>query len=442
MTNTQAPTLLLNPRRPAVPAGFATILEVLVRIGAPAAPATTVARAPLHLAIVIDRSGSMSGKPLEEAKKAASFIIENLSFHDRASIVVFDEKVDVLAPLSSMGNRSLLLSALRCIESGGATNLHGGWLAGAEALAHAAKPSVLSRVILLSDGCANRGLDNAAAISTQCAEMASAGVTTSTYGLGENFNEALMIDMARAGQGNSYYGQTASDLMDPFREEFELLNALYARQLVLQVRPAPGVRVDVVNQYPALPKGGWRLPDLAYDAEAWALLRLTVPASIETPDPLELVAVTLGCQAVTGEPIATQASTLQVPVVSPALFGTLVEDDLVARRVAELEAAKLQERAREAAQLGDWGKVDALVDQVTALGTKNSWVAGVAQQLRQLATGRKKLLFEKETAYGSARMRGRVTAVNEAQEDTLDMPSFLRRQDSQGKATPAGTPRK
>jgi hypothetical protein len=53
-------------------------------------------------------------------------------------------------------------------------------------------------------------------------------VTTSTYGLGRGFNEELMVAMARAGHGNSYYGQTAEDLMDPFREELELLNALCA----------------------------------------------------------------------------------------------------------------------------------------------------------------------------------------------------------------------
>ena len=49
-----------------------------------------------------------------------------------------------------------------------------------------------------------------------------------------------MIGMARAGHGTSYYGASADDLMDPFREEFDLLNALCARRLRLEVEPAPG----------------------------------------------------------------------------------------------------------------------------------------------------------------------------------------------------------
>jgi len=106
-------------------------------------------------------------------------------------------------------------------------------------------------VILLSDGCANHGLLDHDQIYAQCAELARAGVSTSTYGLGHGFNEELMIGMARHGQGSSYYGQTADDLMDPFREEFELLNALCARRLRLEIAPAAGVKAKMLNDYVA-----------------------------------------------------------------------------------------------------------------------------------------------------------------------------------------------
>jgi Ca-activated chloride channel family protein len=91
----------------------------------------------------------------------------------------------------------------------------------------------LKRVILLSDGQANEGLTDAAAIAAQCAEWAARGVTTSTYGLGNSFNEELMVAMARAGGGNHYYGDTAEDLMDPFQQELELLGNLCLRDLRL-----------------------------------------------------------------------------------------------------------------------------------------------------------------------------------------------------------------
>ena len=88
-----------------------------------------------------------------------------------------------------------------------------------------------------------------------------------------------MTAMARAGQGNAYYGQTAEDLMDPFREEFDLMSALCARGLRLALAPNEGVQVEIVNQYRTDVEGRIMLPDLAYDGEAWALLRLTVPRS-------------------------------------------------------------------------------------------------------------------------------------------------------------------
>jgi Ca-activated chloride channel family protein len=113
--------------------------------------------------------------------------------------------------------------------------------------------------------------------------MADAGVGTSTYGLGQGFNEELMTAMARAGRGNAYYGQTAEDLMDPFREEFDLMSALCARRLRLAVAPARGVRVEILNQYRTDAEGRTMLLDLAYGGEAWAVMRLTVPCSVSSP---------------------------------------------------------------------------------------------------------------------------------------------------------------
>ncbi len=85
------------------------------------------------------------------------------------------------------------------------------------------------RVILLSDGNANEGLTDPGEIASQCEAFAAAGVSTSTYGFGRHFNEELMVAMARAGGGNSYYGDTADDLFEPFDQEFSLLSSLWAR---------------------------------------------------------------------------------------------------------------------------------------------------------------------------------------------------------------------
>ena len=62
----------------------------------------------------------------------------------------------------------------------------------------------LNRVLLLSDGNANVGLQDVDSIKSQCVQLADNEVTTSTYSLGHQFNERLMIGMADAGLGQGY----------------------------------------------------------------------------------------------------------------------------------------------------------------------------------------------------------------------------------------------
>ena len=272
----------------------------------------------------------------------------------------------------SVSDREALRRAIRSIQSRGMTNLHGGWLRGAETLAPLAEGNAVSRVILLSDGCANEGLTDTSAIASQCRELAAAGVTTSTYGLGRNFNEELMVEMARAGQGNHYYGQTAEDLMDPFREELALLNALCAKRLALTVKPADGLRMAVLNDYEKTDEFTWRLPDLAYGAEAWTVVRLHLTkdqvASLGNGAGTSLLTASVRYDDLIGEPRAIQPQSLALSAVPATAFGAITEDPLVKRRVEELEAATIQGEARDAALRHDWGTVDRLLKKVRDLG--------------------------------------------------------------------------
>jgi Ca-activated chloride channel family protein len=435
------PKLIITPRRPAVLADFPATVDVLVRVQAPDMPAgAKPQRSPLHLALVIDRSGSMSGQPLHEACRAAAFVVDGLAAEDRASLVVYDDAVDKLVPLTGVADKATLGRAIAAIHEGGSTNLHGGWIGGAETLAPATSPGVVSRVILLSDGCANAGLTEPEAIYAQCRELAAAGVTTSTYGLGRSFNEDLMIGMSRAGQGNSYYGQTAEDLMDPFREEFALLNALFARRPVLELRTAPGVRAEILNGYAPVGENGWQLPDIAYGAEAWALVRLTVPLTVSgrpaSADPSELLSAGVRYVDLGGEPRAVQPAALALPAMAASAYEALLEDELVARRAGELEASRLQQEARAAARRHDWAAVDQLVAQTRTLGARNRWIADVAGEMEALAQLRDEPLFSKESSYSSQRMSSRLAPSIESVDPRAATPSFLRRKRAQGKAEP------
>lgn len=434
------PTLVLTPRRAAVLADFDNTFDVLVRVQAPDMPTDAARRrSPLHVALVLDRSGSMAGRPLMEARRCAEFVVNGLCATDRASLTVYDNDVQTLVPLTSAAEKARFADAISQIHEGGMTDLHGGWFAGAGTLAPHTSASVVSRVIVLSDGCANRGLTDPAAIWAQCTELAAAGVSTSTYGLGGNFNEELMIGMARAAGGNSYYGATAEDLMDPFREELALLNALCARQLVLELKTPEGVRAELLNGYVGNQHDGWRLPDLAYSGEAWALVRLTLPKALANAGAaVELLDVRVRCADLDGTAQPPLHARLSAPVVAAAAFGAIAEEELVARRADELAAASLSERAREAARKGDWASVDSAIEQVRKLAAANPWLAGTCQALEALALQRDDMMFAKEAAFTSSRMRTRLAAVSESREvfPSSPAPDYLRRKFAQGKATP------
>ncbi|WP_298834772.1 VWA domain-containing protein [uncultured Piscinibacter sp.] len=244
------------------------LVDVLVRIQSPDAPAGTLSeRPPQALSLVLDRSGSMSGRPLAEARRCVEYVVGRLRPTDIVGLVVFDNRITELHPPQSVGDGDAIRAAIAQVVEGGATNLHGGWRHGADALV--ALPGIaLRRVILLSDGKANAGPTKIDEIAPQCAELAAAGVTTSTCGLGEHFHEDLMVEMARAGRGNSYYGDTAEDLMDPFVQELDLLGNLCLSDLRLSVTVPEGVTATMLNDL-QFSDGTWRLPDLAWGAEAW-----------------------------------------------------------------------------------------------------------------------------------------------------------------------------
>jgi Ca-activated chloride channel homolog len=428
------------PHRAALIAGQENTLDVLLRVKAPAAPQSRRERLPLNLAIVIDRSGSMSGQPLAEAKRCAAMIIDGLSARDRAGVVIYDHVADVLVPSRSVDDKHAFHAALCAVESRGSTALHTGWLTGAEQAARHQNGLGLSRVLLLSDGCANQGLCDTPAIARHCAEMADAGVGTSTYGLGRDFNEELMTAMARAGQGNAYYGSTAEDLMDPFRQEFDLMSALCARGLRLALASAPGVRVEIVNGYRTDAAGRTILPDLAYGGEAWALLRLTVPRSVAEADDAEgvhLLTASLAFADLDGRATHSEPVDLRLPLVSAAAFAAMPVNEIVSSRTAELNAAELQEQARSAAQCGDWNHVQRLLQELRTQAVSSPWLSASIAELEGYAQRHERELFSKEALYKAGAMRNRLAALDErldwSAEFEAQKESFLRRKLEQGR---------
>jgi Ca-activated chloride channel family protein len=441
MSNTD-PHVLITPLKPALIQGMAQKLPVLIRVQAPDPDSTKkVARKPYLLSLVIDRSGSMSGEPLQEAVRCARYIIDQLDPQDLASIVVFDDRVKVLAPTAEVGDRKHLHSALAMIHSGGSTNLHGGWLAGMQSLLPRAAEAALARVILLSDGNANVGVTTETrAIARLCAEGAQQGVTTSTYGLGMDFNEDLMVEMGKCGTGNHYYGDTAADLFEPFAEEFDLIANLHSRHVSLSLAAPQEVKITLLNNYAVESREGFpliRLPDIPWGAEAWALVELEIPVGLALGSGIQLLQAAVSATTIDGVPVAFQDATLTLQTVSTPVWEALLQDPLVSARLAELEAGKFLDRARAAAEHGDWERIQKMLAEAQQRFADHPWVMEILGEMAELCKAMDAARFRKEALYSSSKMSRRLSAKEEMLASLSSegaSASYLRRKKAQGKA--------
>jgi Ca-activated chloride channel family protein len=431
------PTIVFSPLQAGVPAEGGA-LEVLVRVQAPDRPADLAAtHLPKRLALVVDRSGSMNGQPLQEALRCVNHIASHLTPKDSIALVVYDDKVDTLLPLQPMRSPDAVAKAVAGVEAGGMTNLHGGWLAGAQQLEGGTEQTV-SRVILLSDGQANHGETDLSVIEAQCREWLGRGVSTTTVGLGRGFNEDLMIGMARAGGGQNYYGQTAADLYDSFDEELALLQAMYLRQVGLKLLPAPGVIVEMISPAQQLADGSWRMTDLAWGAEAWVAVRLHLSPSTagQTRD---LLAASVSGTALDGNQMQSYAPVLQLPVLDAAALQSLPRNDTAYTRLEELAFAKASEQLRQLAKDGDSQATQQALDVLEKRFGQHPWLNAKIEQLRQLADEDSEIMA-KEVRYSMMRMSRRLVSKEEMAYagDETDisesiMPSFLRKKVSEGK---------
>ena len=270
--------LKLTPQRNALLKGFDNEFYALLQLMDINENEDNTSKKNLNLSIVLDKSGSMSGQPFEEAKKAAIMIIEKLRPSDSISVVAYDDNVDLVVPSIECVDKTNIIRAINSIHVGGATNLHGGWLMGAEQVALKKSNKSINRVLLLSDGNANTGLITSIDISRQCSQLSETGITTSTYGLGYDFNEDLMVKIANSGLGQSYYGQTSQDLMDPFNEEFQTLINTVATEIKVKEEYPEYINVQLMNNYQRT-DDVFRLPDLAEDGEGWALFKININKS-------------------------------------------------------------------------------------------------------------------------------------------------------------------
>ncbi len=271
------PEIELVPHRAAICSDQPTTIQLLVRIKPPLLD--SLPRPEMALSIALDRSGSMSGAPLSQAKKAAQMLVDELEGKDRMALVAFDHYVDVVLDLTRQTSPKEMKTRIDCITEGGNTDLHSGWLAGCRQLTLPSVDGKSKRVIILSDGAANTGICCPQTICRQVEDWRRQGISTSAVGLGLHYNEVLLSSIAAAGGGNFSHAESAEEVEPFFAAEFQGLALTYGEQVELSLELAQGVKaVRVYNKLANRPDGSLGLTDLVLGYSKEILFEFSLPA--------------------------------------------------------------------------------------------------------------------------------------------------------------------
>lgn len=238
-------------------------------------------RSPANVAIVIDRSGSMSGDRIENARRAAIMAVDGLGPNDIVSIIAFDDRVEVVTPATKVHDKAAITQAIGRIRAGGSTALFAGVSKGANEVRKFLDRTRVNRVILLSDGQANVGPSSPAELGQLGSSFAREGISVTTIGLGLDYNEDLMAQLAGYSDGNHAFVQSPQDLARIFKLEFGDVGSVVAQEVELTIRLRKGIRpLRILGRDGEIMEGvvRMRMNQLYSEQEKYVILEVEVPA--------------------------------------------------------------------------------------------------------------------------------------------------------------------
>lgn len=363
-------------------------VDVLLHLEAPTAlvqdrPVST-------LQVVLDRSGSMHGSPLEGAKRALAALVQRLQPTDNFGLVVFDDVADVVVPAGPLTDKQEVLDRIASVEARGMTDLSAGYVRALREVKRAVAsvpdgtPTAGATLLVISDGHVNGGLCDV----DQFAELARSAygerITTTTLGYGDGYDETLLSAIARGGSGNHVFAADPDAAGAAIAREVDGLLDKVALAATLTVRMEPSVAMlRLWNDLPAEQTADGavmiELGDLWSGEERKLLLRLQVPAMAA----LGLAQVaTLELQYVELPGLVEHAVSLpiSVNVVPGDEAAARLPDPTVQSEVLFQEAQDAKRKASEAFEKGDVdGGRDLLAATQRLLGDAVGLVGGDAR---------------------------------------------------------------
>ncbi|MCC6566315.1 MAG: FHA domain-containing protein [Chloroflexi bacterium] len=327
-------------------------------------------RRPLNLSLVVDRSGSMAGPKIDYTRRAAQMLVQNLGASDTLSVVLYNDTVETLLNPEKVQRKDIINQQISRITPSGATNLSGGWLQGVNFVAQNLDKAQTNRVILISDGLANRGVTEASKLVTFATQKYGEGVSTTTMGLGDDFNEELLISLANAGGGAYYYIESPEVMPTILNEELTGLLKMVGQNMTIHVGGVPSGSVRQMNAYTEEPGSTgktFHLGDVFGDEIKALVLELELPgfeqAGAQRAAMLTMTYDKLTDSGVTREKIERE---ITITIDANALAAGRKSNTQVVEQVMLLKAAHARRQAVDLADHGKFSEASQVLEAVIA----------------------------------------------------------------------------
>lgn len=314
-------------------------------------------RAPLNLALVIDRSGSMQGARIEGARRAAMMAIDRLAARDVVSVVSYDDRVEIEVPATRATDPAGMKARIARLTPRGSTAIHAGMLAGLEEVRKFRAPGMINRIILLSDGLANVGPSSPDHFARLGREIAGEGITVSTIGLGLGYNEDLMAKLARNADGAHVFVQEPADLASFLNREIDDVQSIFAQdidvtiELKANVRPIRGLGRDAEIKADRIT---WKFGQLVGGSEQVLMAEIEAPADLAT-DSRDVGTIRIGYRAAGSDERVTRTESISLAAASS---DTAVEAGINAEVMRDAALLTAREKKEQAIQLRDAGRLE------------------------------------------------------------------------------------
>lgn len=215
----------------------------------------------VDMVIVLDKSGSMNGRKINNARRSIIALLSELSPGDRFSLVTYADGVKQYSGLLPVtpSNRELLETWVHRTRAGGGTNLGAGLRTGINVLLSSTRQGNIGKVILISDGLANQGITDPKVLGQMASIAVEKEFTISTAGVGVDFNEQLMTAIADQGTGSYYYLENPDTFSAIFHQEFNNARVVAARGVKVRVPLPDGVALVSASGHPVKTENGYAL---------------------------------------------------------------------------------------------------------------------------------------------------------------------------------------